>query len=523
MKKCVGSSSGSFKYSFPSPPSAVGNMANKEIVLGRVMKICPELQLLPKDWRIDITADAEKRIIFKKTSTRERTFDHPTLGGLPPPWILKIVQNIYDKSWAPVYHNRKSGQSTTKDPRYMANNLAYHPNSAPRGLEIAAQTFHNTGFDLNKMQRAEISKENLRHKFEIVYAIDKGDGSLGGMNGGVFVVRIKGLSSRVFVEKRFKPDSITFAIEEIQMLRRVCHSSLTFYNAAFVTPDLRNASVYVEFCDRGSLEDMIKEFSKRGNAYPAPSVPEAFVWHVFTGLCDGLAYLQGGESFYRNPNAKSRSDWVPILHRDVKPDNVLLRSRHTVGSAKYFYCVLSDFGLACEDRDDRDPNVNQWQRTGAKLGTKPYWAPELLYENIPVANPYAPGAADAWSYYPEPHRHTRFSDLWALGACIYNLCTPSKEGLSHISLVSKPRNLPFDKYFDLKDSRVRDLRVPDQYSPQLRKAVRIATTWNVFRRPSPVRMIAFIEHLMEESNFTQQEKHKPLPEWATKVRDYSKS
>jgi NIMA (never in mitosis gene a)-related kinase len=33
-------------------------------------------------------------------------------------------------------------------------------------------------------------------------------------------------------------------------------------------------------------------------------------------------------------------------------------------------------------------------------------------------------------------------------------------------------------------------------------------------------MIAIIEHLMEESNFTQQGKHEPLPEWATKVRDY---
>jgi serine/threonine protein kinase len=494
-------------------------MANKEKVLELVAQICPELRGLPKDWRVDITADDEKRILFEKVSTGERTFNHPTVGGLPPPWILKIVQNPDDKSWAPMYYHRETGESTTNDPRYMAKTLALHSDHVPHGLELAAHTIQNVGFDLSKMQRAEIASEDLRHKFQIVHTIDAGDGTLGAMNGGVFVVRMKGLHSRIFIEKRFKPTGVKLGQKEIKMLRRVCHSSLTFYTAAFIKPDLTDASLYVEFCDRGSLEDMIKQFRKHSKDTPKPFVTEAFVWHAFTGLCDGLAYLQGGMSFYRKPNAKVKSDWVPILHRDIKPDNVLLRSRHTLGSGKYFYCVLSDFGLACEDREDTDPAVDQWQKSRSKLGTMVYWAPELLYDKFPPLDPRR-GTGEEWDYFPGSHKHTRYSDLWALGCSIFNLCTASSSEFSHVNMDSKPAWFPDDPYMHGTACRVRDLRTPDYYSQQLRSAIRIATTWKVRDRPSPVRMIPQIERLMEESRFTQQGKYEQLPEWATKVHEY---
>jgi serine/threonine protein kinase len=490
----------------------------KQSILERVASICPELRGLPKDWRFDITTDAQKRIVFEKSSTAERTFNHPTLGGLPPPWILKIVQNAENKIGTPMYYNRKTGETTTKDPRYMAKTLALYSSSVPRGLELAARTIRNVGFDLNKMQRAEISKENLRKKFEIVHTIDAGDGTLGGMNGGVFVVRMKGLHSRIFIEKRFKPTDVSFAQKEIKMLKRVCHSSLTFYTAAFIKPDLKDASLYVEFCDRGSLQDMIKEYVKHYDDRPRPCVPEAFLWHAFIGLCDGLAYLQGGDSFYRKPNAIVRPDWEPILHRDIKPDNVLLRSRHTLGSNKYFYCVLSDFGLACEDRERVHPEADPFQKTGSKLGTRVYWAPELLYDSYQI-----PRLAKEWDYFPAGHKHTRYSDLWALGCSIFNLCTatPEDSGLSHLKFNETiPFGISKDQYQDLQVCRIRDLKTPDHYSPQLRTAIRIATTWDVFSRPSPVRMIAQIEQLLEESIFSQHGKHEPLPKWATRVHEY---
>lgn len=493
-------------------------MANRKSLFERVASICPELQGLPKDWRFDITTDDQKRIVFEKTSTNERTFNHPKLGGLPPPWILKVVQNGDNRSAAPMYYNRKTGECTTKDPRYMAKTLALQSSSAPRGLELAARTFRNDGFDLNKMQRAEISKENLRNKFEIVHTIDAGDGTLGGMNGGVFVVRMKGIHSRIYIEKKFKPTDVSYAQKEIKMLRRVCHSSLTFYTAAFIKPNLQDASLYVEFCDRGSLQDMIKEYLKHYDDRPRPCVPEAFLWHAFTGLCDGLAYLQGGDSFYRKPNARIRHDWEPILHRDIKPDNVLLRSRYTLGSNKYFYCVLSDFGLACEDRDSTHPDVDSAQRTGSKLGTTVYLAPELLYDSSNY-----PRTLREWNYFPGGQRHSRFSDLWALGCSIFNLCTatPNDNGMSHINFNTRmPPGIPTNQIQSVQACRLRDLIIPGHYSPQLRAAIRIATAWDVQKRPSPVRMITHIEQLLGETKFSRHGNHEPLPEWATRVHEY---
>ena len=252
------------------------------------------------------------------------------------------------------------------------------------------------------------------------------------MNGGVFVVRMKGLASRMFVEKRFKPEDVSIGKKEIEMLERVKHASLTFYTAAFIIPDLSNASLYVEFCDRGSLEELTREYMKRSNQSPKPEVPEAFIWHVLVGLCDGLAYLQGGVSIYRKKGAVPKPDWIPILHRDIKPDNVLLRSRATLGSGKYYYCVLSDFGLACEDRPDHDPKVDLWQQSGAKLGTKAYWAPELLYHPYPQTLTTFRGMDEQWKYFPDRNRHTRYSDLWALGASyvIINTVVDVLQGLA---------------------------------------------------------------------------------------------
>ena len=84
------------------------------------------------------------------------------------------------------------------------------------------------------------------------------------MNGGVFVVAMKNLKDRVFIEKRMKPRDVNFGKREIEMLHRVNHAALCNYMAAFILEnkdeDLSSASLYMEFCDRGSLEELIKTY-----------------------------------------------------------------------------------------------------------------------------------------------------------------------------------------------------------------------------------------------------------------------
>lgn len=119
---------------------------------------------------------------------------------------------------------------------------------------------------------------------------------------------------------------------------------------AFVDDLTRSASLYTEFCDRGSWDNIITKYRdkrteliQQGTATTLPIVPEQFLWHAFLGIADAFAYLQGGRSYIKDPiedaPAGPIDGWIPLLHRDMKPDNVLMRARSDLASNKYFYCM----------------------------------------------------------------------------------------------------------------------------------------------------------------------------------------
>ena len=333
---------------------------------------------------------------------------------------------------------------------------------------------------------------------------------------------MKNLESRIFIEKRFKADAVAFARGEIEMMYRVNHAALTNYSAAFILENANppQASLYMEFCDRGSLADLIKTYAKRRiNGDKAATVPEGFVWHALCGLVDALAYLQCGVSVLHNKEAKLDPNWPSILHRDVKPDNIFIRSRSTLGTSMYFYVILSDFGLACEDRPEEDSRIDRFQKAGVQLGTPTWIAPELCH------NPY-PRTVYEETYYPSGRKHSKYSDLWAVGASIYNLCEFNNNAscLSHINM-SHANLIPgitSNRYVSGTVSRKRDLTISTSYySCELRDAISTATRWDLHRRPSPVSWTKYVEPLLESSGFSEQgENCKPLPDWATKIHEY---
>ena len=486
-------------------------------------KQCPELSELPPGWTFNI-ADTDYRVYFIPPTRRETTHNHPTHGCLPEPWILKVVENDDGKRRV-MYYNPETQKRTTENPRLMASNLAEQSNRVSCDLWIAASTIKNSkNHDPRDLKRTPICYDkSIRDQYFEVHAIDTGDGSIGGMNGGVFVVAMKGLKDRVFIEKRVKPVDVSFGKKEIEMLHRLNHSALCNFLAGFILEDTNpQASLYMEFCDRGSLEGLIKSYSAKRMNGEGIFIPEGFVWHALVGLADGLAYLECGNSIWNN--SQPVPNWIPILHRDIKPDNIMLKSRATLGSKKYFYCILSDFGLACDDRDDKDPLADKHQVARFKLGTKTYWAPELLYDPYPQR--YGPQAGDQEIRYPSRHRHTKYSDLWALGASIYNLCVigdtasrmPSHINLNRLAQI--PGMIP-DRYLDGTDCRVHPLRIPRHYSRILSAAILTATDWDPCERPSPVRFVSCIRPFMNASGFANHgDNYEPLPEWATNVHDY---
>src|SRR6187402_1759243 len=163
----------------PSPEQAQANLK----------KICPELKALPEGWLIK--AETNGRIYFLKLGTATTVYDHPCLGPLPRPWILKLCKESGTKHLVPKYYNRDTKVESTRDPRFSPEYLKSRTRTLEKdALEIVGSLRKMTSdMPLEHMKRADIGKKDIRDKYEIVKVIDPGNGSVGGMNGGVFVVR----------------------------------------------------------------------------------------------------------------------------------------------------------------------------------------------------------------------------------------------------------------------------------------------------------------------------------------------
>ncbi|KAI9505815.1 kinase-like domain-containing protein [Coemansia spiralis] len=148
-------------------------------------------------------------------------------------------------------------------------------------------------------------------------------------------------------------DEIEAARKEIDVLRDLHHRNIVKYIGYEQTE--QELDIILEYCEGGSLQNILRKFSK---------FPENLVGVYVAQILDGLSYLHN--------NA--------ILHRDIKPGNILLLKDGVV--------KLADFGVA------------RFQNGLNTVVGSPYWiAPEVLQLK---------GATAA-------------SDIWSLGCTIVQL------------------------------------------------------------------------------------------------------
>lgn len=180
----------------------------------------------------------------------------------------------------------------------------------------------------------------------------------------------------------------------------------------FDTDELDGWPVLImEWAQRGSLQhelDTISQQSKHNSIQRCT--------HVLLDIADGLAALHA----------------VGYVHRDVKPDNVLVYADDRV--------KVSDFGLA---QSDAEPSIDRFNTQAAKHpGTRGYMSPEHDFSAAQL---------------------TAAADVYALGALGYKMLTGRLP--ANPDLAGAPRDLRADTPRWLNDLIVASLRTDPRQRP----------------------------------------------------------
>lgn len=205
----------------------------------------------------------------------------------------------------------------------------------------------------------------LQNRYEIIQPIGRG-----GM-GAVYLARDQRLGNTVALKETFFNDSMMVAAfeREARLLAGLRHAALPKVMDHFV--DEHGQFLVMEFIPGQDLEDLLQT-STQGF-----QTEEMLQWA--DQLLDALDYLHSQDP--------------PVIHRDIKPQNLKLSSRNQI--------VLLDFGLA------KNSNANNTTTTSGKslFAFTPIYAP---LEQIQGAG------TDARS------------DIYSLGATLYHLLTGNK-------------------------------------------------------------------------------------------------
>jgi serine/threonine protein kinase len=153
------------------------------------------------------------------------------------------------------------------------------------------------------------------------------------------IYAIKEIKSSVLAKKQ----EIRSLKREIQVLKELDHPNIIKYYTSFTEND--NVYIVMQYINNGNLKTLMKD---EGKDY----LDEKKIWDYLIQSLRGLKYLH---------------DKKKIIHRDIKPDNILLDLNNNI--------KISDFGVSAINSADASSTV---KFNGTREGTLQFMAPEVI-------------------------------------------------------------------------------------------------------------------------------------------------
>jgi serine/threonine protein kinase len=148
-------------------------------------------------------------------------------------------------------------------------------------------------------------------------------------------------------------------------------------------PRLRLGSLFLEYCDGGSLADLIdrhRPHQRHGCSYHhnesllCPHIDEHVIWLILRMLAEGVEYLHHGSNAAPYP-----SGWKTVLHMDLQPSNLLFK--RAPEKPLGFNLLIAGFGSS----EVLEPGQTS---TKMPLGSRDFTPPEY---------PYYSTASEVWA------------------------------------------------------------------------------------------------------------------------------
>ncbi|KAI1889829.1 hypothetical protein AGOR_G00166960 [Albula goreensis] len=153
---------------------------------------------------------------------------------------------------------------------------------------------------------------------------------------------------------------------EVSILKRVNHGHIIHLEEVFETP--RRMYMVTELCEGGELKEILKKKKQ---------FTEEETRHIIHSLAEATVYLHKKD----------------IVHRDLKLENILVKSCHSGEKNELLHIKITDFGLSVQKGG---VGCKMMQTT---CGTPIYMAPEVI----------------------DGHDYSQQCDVWSIGVIMYTL------------------------------------------------------------------------------------------------------